>query len=374
MPSFRMARWQACSACSNQPTQPSLKKWTSPAQWIRSAAVFLLLHAPISVTTSSNMALRIRIRWLRSVPWRPCCLALTKVARVQSLVDVGLMEPVNQVVVRARQVQLLPAPRALSTLPSQPTVLQALYGTRKKLTATQWHVYGVEHMLTRALVLNHPGMGATLQTFYRRPEGRDARVRSAADTLTDLTTAAEGPSAWRVGQLTPLGPQDASPFRIGDVDPGVPLLTIENGSSIAVAAPHDAGRNYLLIRRPSGQMQMRKFTGCFLVRLSRRQHGSGGDKQRSAALWSAACGCPARLAAAQACACCAVAHDSAASRWSAVCRSGSSSRRSRSCSRRHRRAARSKTAASSPGCTGPCAANRTNSRAKTLARSGRASA
>ena len=175
------------------------------------------------------------------------------------------MEPVNQVIVRSRQVQLLPVPRALSTLPSQPTVLQALYGTRKKLTATQWHVYGVEHMLPRAFVINHPGMGATLQTFFRRPEGREARKTSGVDVLADLNTMAEGPNAWRVGQLTPLGAQDASPFRIGDADPSVPLLTIETGSSIAVAAPHDAGRNYLLIRRPSGQMLLRKFTGCFLV-------------------------------------------------------------------------------------------------------------
>lgn len=177
------------------------------------------------------------------------------------------MEPVNEVIVRSRQVQLLTSPRALSTVPSQPTVLQALYGTRKKLTATQWHVYGVEHMLPQTHVLNHPGMGATLQTYVRRLEGRDARARAAAESLADLTTVAEGPNSWRVGQVTPLGAQDASPFRIGDVDPGATILTIENGSSITVAAPHDPGNNYLLIRRPSGHMLVRKLSGCFLVRL-----------------------------------------------------------------------------------------------------------
>lgn len=190
--------------------------------------------------------------------WRHC--------GVQSLVDVGLMEPVNEVIVRSRQVQLLTSPRALSTVPSQPTVLQALYGTRKKLTATQWHVYGVEHMLPQTHVLNHPGMGATLQTYFRRLEGRDARARAAAESLADLTAVAEGPNSWRVGQVTLLGAQDASPFRIGDVDPGATILTIENGSSITVAAPHDPGNNYLLVRRPSGHMLVRKLSGCFLVR------------------------------------------------------------------------------------------------------------
>lgn len=207
----------------------------------------------------------------------PCAPGMRTTGGVQSLVDVGLMEPVNEVVVRSRQVQLLPLPRALMSLPSQPTVLQALYGTRKKLTATQWHVYGVEHMLPSACVLNHPGMGATLQTFFRRPEGRDARA--AADTLAELTATAEGPHAWRIGQVTPLGAQDASPFRIGDVDPGVPLLTMENGSSIAVAAPHVPGNNYLLVRRPSGHMFVRKFSGCFLVRRLKRR---GAAARRSA--------------------------------------------------------------------------------------------
>lgn len=188
-----------------------------------------------------------------------------------------MKKSVNEVLVRSHQVQLLTTPRALATIPSQPAVLQALYGTRKKLSATQWHVYGVEHMLPRAYILNHPGMGATLQTFFRHPEGRVASKRAASDTLAELTAVAEGPHAWRVGQVTPLGAQDASPFRIGDVDPGSPLLTIENGSSIAVAAPHTPGNNYLLIRRPSGHMLVRKFSGCFLVRLPISSHHEGGE-------------------------------------------------------------------------------------------------
>jgi hypothetical protein len=91
---------------------------------------------------------------------------------------------------------LVPVPRADAdaTLPERSTAVKAVYNARRKLSATQWRVYAVEHMLPGALVQGHPGMGALLQTFYRKR--RDADNGHAA-----LTNAAESGSAWRVGQV-----------------------------------------------------------------------------------------------------------------------------------------------------------------------------
>ena len=84
--------------------------------------------------------------------------------------------------------------------------MQALYATRKKLTCTQWHVYGVEHMLPSAYILSHPGMGATVQTFYRHgPKGPEKDPRY----LDVMATAESEP--WKVGQV--LQPRSTTLFQ-----------------------------------------------------------------------------------------------------------------------------------------------------------------
>jgi hypothetical protein len=179
--------------------------------------------------------------------------------RLQSMADVGLLEAVHSILVVFDAVSLLADAMVFSTIPLQPTALQALYGTRKKLSATQWHCYAVEHMLPSAYILGHPGMGATLQTFYRKKADGD-------NAYVPLLNMAETPEAWHVGQVTPLNPDDSSPFRIGNVQKGQTMTVLETGASISMAASHNASpQHFLLIRKPAGQLCLRRFTGSILV-------------------------------------------------------------------------------------------------------------
>jgi hypothetical protein len=74
--------------------------------------------------------------------------------------------------------------------------MQALYATRKKLTCTQWHCYAAEHMLPSAYILSHPGMGATVQTYFRHgPKGPEKHA-AYMDTLQTAET-----EPFKVGQV-----------------------------------------------------------------------------------------------------------------------------------------------------------------------------
>ena len=67
--------------------------------------------------------------------------------------------------------------------------------------------------------------------------------------------------------MTALNPDDPSPFRIGRLDKGHRAGIFETGGALAPVAAHDTPRNlFLLVRKPSGHMFIRNFTGAFLVR------------------------------------------------------------------------------------------------------------
>ena len=124
-----------------------------------------------------------------------CCDKLTRADWVlQPMTEAGLVDAFIDVLVCFTTVRPLPRPAILASLPSQPTALQALYSTRKKLSGSQWHVYAVEHMLPTAFILGHPGMGALLQTFYRKKKDSD-------NGHAPLMAMAESADAWRVGQV-----------------------------------------------------------------------------------------------------------------------------------------------------------------------------
>ena len=120
----------------------------------------------------------------------PC----TRAVAAQVMTEVDMVGPFMDVLVMYPSIRLLSARLLHTTLPSQPAALQALYNTRKKLTATQWHFYAVEHMLPSAYFIGHPGMGATLQTFYRKRKESDSGHMA-------LAAEAETGGAWKVGQV-----------------------------------------------------------------------------------------------------------------------------------------------------------------------------
>jgi hypothetical protein len=116
------------------------------------------------------------------------------VIAVQAMTEAGLTKPFIDVHVIFTRMTCLSTRLLTASLPSQPSALQALYGTRKKLSASQWHVYAVEHMLPGAFILGHAGMGAVLQTYYRKKKDSD-------NGHIALLNAAEAGDAWKVGQV-----------------------------------------------------------------------------------------------------------------------------------------------------------------------------
>ena len=82
----------------------------------------------------------------------------------------------------------------LATLPERKAALAALYNNRKKLSATSMKLFAVEHMLPSALMLSHTGMGATLNTVYRKRKESD-------NWHAALAAQAEGSKGWRTGPV-----------------------------------------------------------------------------------------------------------------------------------------------------------------------------
>jgi hypothetical protein len=67
-------------------------------------------------------------------------------------------------------------------------------------------------------------------------------------------------------QVTSLNPEDPSPFRIGRIDKGQHTTTLETGGTLAPVAGHEAPHSaFLLVRKPTGHLFLRRFTGTLLV-------------------------------------------------------------------------------------------------------------
>ena len=121
---------------------------------------------------------------------------------------------------------------------------------------TPGRVVLVEYLQDAPLLLNRPGMGARLATYYRRKGAGDTghqKIRNAAD---------EAGQRWRVGAMNPINEDDESPF-LGELDPGTAQLSVETGLFTAPAAPHaPLESDFLLTRGPSGYMSVREITGA----------------------------------------------------------------------------------------------------------------
>jgi hypothetical protein len=120
---------------------------------------------------------------------------------------------------------------------------------------TPGRVVLVEYLQDAPLLLNRPGMGARLATYYRR--------KSVGDTghQTIRNTAATAGQRWRVGAMNPINEDDESPF-LGEIEPGAAQLSVETGLFTVPAAPHaPLESDFLLTRGPSGYMSVREITG-----------------------------------------------------------------------------------------------------------------
>jgi Protein of unknown function (DUF3591)/Bromodomain len=122
--------------------------------------------------------------------------------------------------------------------------------------ATPGRVVLVEYLQDSPLLLNRPGMGLRLATYYRRKGAGDTghqRIRNAA---------AEAGQRWRVGAMNPINEDDESPF-LGELGPGSAQLSVETGLFTAPAAPHaPLDSDFLFTRSPSGYMSVREITGA----------------------------------------------------------------------------------------------------------------
>ena len=130
------------------------------------------------------------------------------------------------------------------------------FNLRKDLTAaTSGRVILVEYMEETPLLLNRPGMGARLSTFYRRKDPADKthlKIRREAE---------EAGQSWKVGNVSALGETDESPF-LGDIAPGSSQLAVETGLYTAPACVYNTPPSeFLLTRSSAGVMRLRELTG-----------------------------------------------------------------------------------------------------------------
>lgn len=125
-------------------------------------------------------------------------------------------------------------------------------------SANRGRVVLVEYLEEAPMLLNRPGMGARLTTYYRKTDPSDG-------TLQQLLQAANrDDERWRVGGLAYLDENDESPF-LGEIQPGAPRFALETGlfTSIAKAYPSRPS-DFLITRSTAGVMRIREITGSVL--------------------------------------------------------------------------------------------------------------
>jgi len=131
------------------------------------------------------------------------------------------------------------------------------FGRKEELAASApGKVLLLEYMEEAPALLNRPGMGARLTTYYRQSNAADAghwRMRDAAIS---------GGRLWRVGAVVPLGSEDESPF-LGELKPGTGQLSVETGLFTAPAHSYNSlPSDFLLTRSSAGVMRVREITGA----------------------------------------------------------------------------------------------------------------
>lgn len=159
------------------------------------------------------------------------------------------------------QATLLPTSKA-EALPdeSEPAMLRAplAFPTKKYISAVQTsgRVILVEYMEESPMLLNRPGMGARLSTYYRRRDAADATPTA----LREEAIAKD--ERWKVGAMLPLGKDDDTRLFLGELPVGNPQLAVETGLFTAPACSYNAAHaDFLLVRERTGLMTVREITG-----------------------------------------------------------------------------------------------------------------
>ncbi|PRW61593.1 Transcription initiation factor TFIID subunit 1 isoform C [Chlorella sorokiniana] len=158
-----------------------------------------------------------------------------------------------------QDIELLPT-RAIGAVPAgdNPALLRpptAFPRKRDFSAAEPGHVVLLEYMEQQPPLLNRPGMGARLITYYRKKDGAD----------TGHLELKKVSPRWRVGAVHPLGDDDESPF-LGQLAKGSSSFSVESGLFRAPAHPYvPPHSDFLLLRSPAGTMQLRELAGTVTV-------------------------------------------------------------------------------------------------------------
>ena len=133
------------------------------------------------------------------------------------------------------------------------------FAQRKELKASHGgKVFLMEYMEEYPILLNHPGMGARLTTYYKKKGATDVthlKIRDEADM--------DG-VRWKVGAVVALGNDDESPF-LGEIPAGKHQLALETGLYTSPAHPFQTQpSDFLIARSVSGLMRIREISGTLV--------------------------------------------------------------------------------------------------------------
>eukprot|EP00889_Picochlorum_renovo_P001249 jgi/Picre1/28279/NNA_003685.t1 len=134
-----------------------------------------------------------------------------------------------------------------------------VFSTRRELKAGQCgSIFLVEYMEEFPMLLNHPGMGARLTTYYRKKSSADQGHLSLKDK------AEKSGCKWKTGAVVGLGDDDESPF-LGQVSPGNNQLAFETGLATCPAYPYNPNpTDFLVTRSVAGTLRVREVQGTFI--------------------------------------------------------------------------------------------------------------
>ena len=133
------------------------------------------------------------------------------------------------------------------------------FSTRKELKAGQCgKIFLMEYMEEFPSLLNHPGMGARLTTYYKKKNQSDITHLKIRDE------AEKKGIRWQVGTVVGLAEDDESPF-LGQIPAGRHQLALETGLYTSPAHYYQTNSSdFLITRSNSGLMRIREVTGTFI--------------------------------------------------------------------------------------------------------------
>lgn len=134
------------------------------------------------------------------------------------------------------------------------------------ISASTGNIVCMEYVEENPVLVNNAGMATHIKTYVKK---------KAADDVPTIKPPADG-------DVVILGPDDPSPFRIGKIEPGQVIMSVENNMFRAPMAPHSwSGNDFLLVRKASKEMktQLEKFISSDEDNLDADIGIGGGDDE-----------------------------------------------------------------------------------------------